>query len=182
MKILVSGFETFNRHEENSSQIIAQEINLPNVISVVLPVEYENAFLKLKEKVNEVKPDYIVCLGLAGKRDHIELEKVAINLNHATIPDNAGTLKTHSMIQPNGDVAHFSTLPLEEWLKQETPFPVTLSLSAGSYVCNDLFYRLMDELKDKKIKAGFLHLPHLNNNKLNILETIRQLLLFLNNV
>ena len=176
MKVLISGFTIFSSHAENSSQIIAeilQQTKIPGIEiqTVVLPVSFSSAFNHLKNEIDNFEPDYVICLGLAGDRKKISLEKVAINFIHSSIPDNDG-VKIEEMPISEGPAAYFSTLPVKEMRELSSPFPVEVSFSAGAYVCNYLMYRTLEYLKETKIKAGFIHLPHLNENKSSILESI----------
>lgn len=176
MKVLVSGFTTFSTHTENSSQIIAEllrETKIPGIEiqTVILPVAFSNAFDHLKIEIDSFKPDYVVCLGLAGNRKKISLEKVAINLIHSDIPDNEGVTQMDLHIS-EGPAAYFSTLPLKEMREVTTPFPVEMSFSAGAYVCNYVMYRVLEYVKGTKVKAGFIHLPHLHENQAEIFESL----------
>jgi len=170
LKLLISGFTNFSTHTENSSQIMAEflgKTQIPDITihSVILPVSFGQAFEKLKIEIDSFGPDYVICLGLAGTRQKISLEKVAINLIHCDIPDNEGIFLKDRPIIAGGDSAYFSTLPLNEMVELQTPYPVEMSFSAGAYVCNYVMYRLLDYVKDTKVKAGFIHLPHLKENR-----------------
>jgi len=177
MKILISGFTPFSSHTENSSQMLTEllketKINGFDIKTVILPVTFSSSFDHLKVEIDSFKPEVVICLGLANNRQVISLEKVAINLIHCEIPDNEGVVKKDVPVMPDGPAAYFATLPLSEMLKVEHPFKVDISFSAGAYVCNYIMYRLLDYLKGSKVKAGFIHLPHLNNNQQDILESI----------
>lgn len=181
MKVLVSGFTTFASYSENSSEIMAsllKETKIPGVElhTAILPVAFSRSWDHLKMEIDFFKPDVVICLGLAGNRRHIELEQVAINLIHCDIPDNEGVLLQDKLITEDGPKAYFSSLPLKTMREAQTPFPVTLSLSAGAYVCNFLFYRLMEHYESTNVKAGFIHLPHLNRDQDAILETLISLI------
>ena len=181
IKILVSGFSKFDFHKENSSQIITEllketKIRGIEIHTVILPVAFSSAFENLKIEIDTIKPDYVICLGLAHKREAISLEKVAINLIHCDIADNEGVFQKDTVILEKGPVAYFSTLPLESLLEVETPFPKKLSLSAGAYVCNFVMYRLLDYLNGTKVKGGFIHLPELNGKREEIHSSLVKLL------
>lgn len=181
MKILVSGFTTFNNHTENSSQVIADllgKTNIPGIEihSVILPVAFSNSFEVLKVEIDNFKPDYVICMGLAHKRLVICLEKVAINLIHCDIPDNEGVIQKDVAITENGPNAYFSTLPVEEMMEVVTDFPTKLSFTAGAYVCNYVMYRLLDYLNGTKVKGGFIHLPELNGDQEKIHSSLVKLL------
>lgn len=112
-------------------------------------------------------PELVICLGLAAGTDTIRLERVALNLRDARIPDNAGAQPADVPVVPQGPPALFSTLRLKAAHARitATGIPVTLSLSAGSYVCNELLYTALHHIsaKDLQIPAGFVHLPDLHS-------------------
>lgn len=181
MKILISGFLPFGSHTENSSQIIAEkfkthEIDGFEIRVVILPVTFSLSFDRLKEVMDSFLPDAVICLGLAGNRKTICLEKVAVNFMHSNGADNDGVVKKHEVILPQGPSAYFSTLPLEAMLEVEGSYPVKLSLSAGSFVCNETMYRLLDYLKDGQVQGGFVHLPSLKEDEHSIFETVLKLI------
>lgn len=180
-RVLVSGFSTFSDHKDNSSQIITEllkDTKIPGIElrTKILPVTFSGAFEELKKEMAAFQPDYIVSLGLAGNRQNIELEKVAINLIHTRGADNEGVSFQDHLIDEQGPVGHFSTLPLKEMREVATPFPVKMSFSAGTYVCNYLMYRVLQTTEGSQTKAGFIHLPHLKENQEAIFETLKALL------
>ena len=181
MKVLVSGFTTFHTHTENSSQVIAEllgKTKIPEleIQTVILPVAFSNAFDVLKVEIDNFNPDYVICLGLAHKRESISLEKVAINLIHCDIADNEGILQKDLAILEKGPAAYFSTLPLNSLIEVETAFPTKLSFSAGAYVCNYVMYRLLDYLNGTDVKGGFVHLPELHGNKGKVHDSLVKLI------
>ncbi len=181
IKILISGFTTFSSHAENSSEIIAElfkntQIKGFEIQVVILPVTFRESFESLKKTVNDFSPDYVVCLGLASNRKGINLEKVAINLIHTDIADNEGVVYQDQLILKDGPTAYFATLPLEEMRKLQTPFPLEMSFSAGTYVCNYVMYETLNFLKGSKVKVGFIHLPHLEQNQQKIFDSLIMML------
>jgi pyroglutamyl-peptidase len=184
MKILISGFTPFDRHQENSSEIMArllgeQDFQGIQLKSLILPVSFKKSFEILRQEIDFFQPDYVICLGLAEKRSVISLEKIAINYIHSKISDNDGVMIQDKFIMNQGPAAYFSQLPLKKWMMIETPFPVEQSLTAGSFVCNYLMYQLLHELQGKKTKGGFIHLPPLNDNKDQIIACLKLFLLHL---
>lgn len=164
MKILVSGFEPFNKAGLNPSEIILKElpesIGEAKVIKAFLPVSYEQSFELLKVKIDEVKPDVVICLGLANGRTAITPERVAINMNSASIGDNDGVVFIDSPINENGESAYFSTLPIRDMVEsmKEASIPAMISNTAGTYVCNNIMYKVLEYVEDH-VKAGFIHVP-----------------------
>jgi pyroglutamyl-peptidase len=139
-------------------------------------VTFKDSFDVLKDQIDLYQPDVVISLGLAEKRSVISLEKVALNYVDCEIPDNIGTLFKDSPVLSSAPAAYFSTLPLKEMLQVETPYPVEISYSAGTYVCNDLMFRVLHYLKDKNIQAGFIHVPLLINNQEMILDSLQLML------
>ncbi len=180
-KVLISGFQPFGSHAENSSQIIAElfkEVDLPGfeIRAIILPVAFSSAFEQLKTEIEKFGPDYVLCLGLAGERTTITLERVAINLIHSKIPDNDGVVFLDEAIFQNGPAAYFSTLPLKVMRELKTTYPVEESYTAGTYVCNYLMYQVLNYLKESDVKAGFIHLPHLKENRGPIHQAIVEII------
>lgn len=167
--ILLTGFEPFGGEIINPSWELVkifdnQTINNHKIIAKEIPtVFYESAKL-LKQYIDEFKPSIVICFGQAGGSKSIRLERVAINLNDASIPDNKGNKPIDELIIKDGPTAYFSTLPLREFYNDliKENIPVSLSLSAGSYVCNHLFYHLMHYINNTNILGGFIHIPYLD--------------------
>ena len=163
-KVLLTGFEPFHNASSNPTQEIVrviQDDKLPNVVTTVLPVEFGRAGLIACKLIDEIKPDVVIALGQAEGRADITPEKIAINLDNARIPDNSGNMPNNTEITSGGADGHFSTLPVEEIVKtlQEEKLPASVSYSAGTFVCNNVFYLIQSHCKDKNIKSGFVHVP-----------------------
>lgn len=163
-KILVTGFEPFNGMDMNSSSMVLNKIKCENrnavIVKMLLPVLYEKAFDMLRQRADEMKPDCIICMGQAGGRKKIIIERIAVNINSSAAADNDGIIKTDELIAPKGPDAFFTSLPYERMLSAGGQ-DVSLSYSAGTYICNDILYRLMKYIKseDLNMTGGFLHLP-----------------------
>lgn len=169
--IVLTGFEPFGGENINPSwQAICQlqqELSAATDLHLTcleLPVTFEGCFAPLQQVLQQQPVDLVLCIGQAGGRSHIGLEKVAINFAHARIADNAGAQPLNTSLQPNGPAAYFSTLPLGAMLHacQQQGVPTQLSFTAGTYVCNALFYQLMHFLTQQQSKAlgGFIHIPY----------------------
>ncbi len=169
MKILITGFEPFGDHNFNPSEQLMAE--LPNkhqdavLIKGTLPVHNQLGPQKLLSLLEEHQPDAVIAFGLASGRAEISLERVAINLMDYSIADNAGNKIENQPIIEGSPAAYFSTLPLQKIHRAliEAGIPSQLSLSAGAYLCNQVFYTLMHtiNLRGLNINAGFVHLPDL---------------------
>lgn len=165
-KVLVSGFEPFGGADLNPSQLLVERLSqetIPGVElrAIVLPVEFDKAAEILLAEVKKFSPQVVISFGQAEGRSAITPEKIAINLDSARIPDNAGDQRQNQVIREQGADGYFSTLPVEEMVAALKAAGVagSLSLSAGSFVCNHIFYTLQHELKGANIKSGFVHLP-----------------------
>jgi pyroglutamyl-peptidase len=166
-KILLTGFEPFHRASANSTKDIVlalQAESINGLTTAVLPVEFGRSWPTLEALINEHKPDYVIALGQAEGRSQITPEQIAINLDDARIPDNAGNQPLNQKIIADGDDGLFTTLPILEIVEllRKSNIPVAVSLSAGTYVCNHLFYQLQYHLRNSQVKSGFIHFPLLD--------------------
>ena len=175
MRVLVSGFEPFGGRKENPTALLANEaakassgqsslVAIPKgleVRAVVLPVTFEKAYEKLQTEIRAFDPDVVLAFGMAAGRNAIEIERVAINCLDADIPDNSGFQPVDLTIESGGPAALFTTLPSRRFLEalKSAGLPARMSNTAGTYVCNFLFYRLMEGSLRTRRKAGFIHVP-----------------------
>jgi pyroglutamyl-peptidase len=168
-KVLISGFEPFGGSDLNSSQLVLEAISKESLSglelsAVILPVEFDKAARVLLSKVNDFNPEIIISFGQAEGRKAITPEKIAINLDSARIPDNAGELRVNKVIVEAGADGYFSTLPIEKMVEavKECGLESEISLSAGAFLCNHIFYHLQHQLLEREVKSGFVHLPLVN--------------------
>jgi pyroglutamyl-peptidase len=168
-KVLISGFEPFGGSHLNSSQLVVGAISKESLSglelsAVILPVEFDKAARVLLSKVNDFNPEIIISFGQAEGRKAITPEKIAINLDSARIPDNAGELRVNKVIVEAGADGYFSTLPIEKMVAavKECGLESEISLSAGAFLCNHIFYHLQHQLLEREVKSGFVHLPLVN--------------------
>jgi len=163
--LLITCFEPFGGRSENRS-LQAAEL-LPAVIGgyrlekLRLPTVYGEAAERAIRTAEELGAAAILSLGEAGGRQAITPEKVGLNLRWARIPDNAGNEPKDVPVVPGGENALFSTLPARDmaWAIQAAGLPGEVSYSAGTYVCNDLFYSLLHRFRDTPVRCGFIHVP-----------------------
>ena len=167
MKILLTGFEPFGNSTLNPSGEIVKAIKTENIIGVVLPVVFGQASQMLKELIALHKPDVVLCLGQAEGRHAMTPERLAINLDDARIADNAGVIMTDQPILIGGPDAYFTTLPVKEMVNamKEANVPAAISLSAGSFVCNHLFYSMQHHLVGSGVRSGFMHVPLMDQQR-----------------
>lgn len=163
-KILLTGFEPFHKASSNPTQAIVLQLQseqIPGLITEVLPVEFETSSKRLCELIDLHRPDIVIALGQAEGRNQITPEQIAINLDDARIPDNAGNQPSRQRIILNAPDGLFSTLPIDEIIKmlQRSEIPASVSLSAGTFVCNHVFYAMQHYCLGKNINTGFIHVP-----------------------
>ncbi|WP_029145672.1 pyroglutamyl-peptidase I [Microbacterium luticocti] len=163
--ILLTGFEPFATDRVNPS---AEAVRLAAdlwpgpepLVTAVLPVTFDGAARRLRELIAAHDPDVVIATGLAGGRPAVSVERVAVNLVDAGIPDNAGAQPVDVPCVPGGPPAWFATLPVKRIVAavSGSGIPCALSLSAGSYVCNHVFAHAMDAARPG-VRAGFIHVP-----------------------
>lgn len=170
MKLLLTGFEPFGGSPVNPSEQVVRAIERQGIKDVqlqtaILPVERAAGPAMLIRAVQNGKPDAILCLGEASRRAAISIERIAVNLLDYRIADNAGQRVVDEPIVPNGPAAFFVSLPVRAMLDAvcAAGVPAELSLSAGSFLCNQVIYTLLHYVaqNDLRIPAGFIHLPPL---------------------
>jgi len=166
-KILITGFEPFGTSSMNPSGEIVKLLKDADLVTAVLPVVFGEASAQLRELIELHKPTMVLCLGQAEGRSELTPERVAINLDDARISDNAGNQPQSKAITLNGPDGYFSTLPIEAMVvaMKTAGIPASISLSAGTFVCNHLFYSLQDHLKASGIQSGFMHIPLMDEQR-----------------
>ena len=166
MKIIVTGFDPFGGEKINPSIECVKalpDIEGVELIRLELPTVFKESAKRLNEVINDVKPDAVLSVGQAGGRPGITMERIAINVDDARIPDNISQQPIDEAIQLDGEAAYFTTLPIKRIVKaiREAGIPAEVSNSAGTFVCNHIMYQsLFAATKaDKPFKAGFMHIP-----------------------
>ncbi len=165
-KLLITGFEPFGGEQLNPSweavSLLPDKIGEYTITKLCLPVVFGEAAKRVIETANELRPNAILAIGVAGGRNAITPELVAINLRHATIPDNAGNQPEDEPILLGETTAYLSTLPVRKIADaiRASNLPSQVSYSAGAYVCNDLLYTLLAFYKHTPTKVGFIHVPY----------------------
>ena len=175
MKILLTAFDPFGGASINPAweavSRVADQIGSAEVHKLMVPTVFGKAEEKVNFLANSLDVDAVICVGQAGGCYEITLERVAVNLDDASIPDNEGNRPVDCPITPGGSNAYFATLPVKEIVAslRNAGIPAALSLSAGTYVCNHLFYRIMEEihLHHSNRICGFMHVPFLPEQTVN---------------
>jgi pyroglutamyl-peptidase len=169
MQALVTGFEPFDGDRINPSSAALRRLPARlgglSLATRVLPCVFGEAGAALEAAIAETAPDLVLAVGLAGGRAELSLERVAINLDDARIADNAGNRPIDRPVVAGGPAAYFATLPIKAAAAalREAGLPAAVSNSAGTFVCNHVFYRLMHAAATAApgFRAGFLHVPYL---------------------
>jgi pyroglutamyl-peptidase len=165
-KLLITGFEPFGGESINPSweavMRLPDEINGYKISKLLIPVVFGEAAGRVLDVAEELLPDVILSVGQAGGRNAITVELVAINLRHATIPDNSSAQPQDEPINKNGPNAYFSTMPVRKIANaiRSSGISADVSYSAGTYVCNDVLYTLLDHYSGKSTRVGFIHIPY----------------------
>ena len=167
--VLLTGFAPFAGESINPSwqavrALGGATVEGHHVVVAELPCEFDASLPALWRALRRHEPRVAIAVGLAGGRDGISLERVAINVIDARIPDNAGAQPVDEPVLGSGAAAFFSTLPIKAALRelQRAGIPAHISQTAGTYVCNQVFYALMHALRRRRnVRAGFVHVPWL---------------------
>ncbi len=167
--VLVTGFEPFGGEIENPSRLIVAELSGRLIAGrvvrgEVLPCRFGESTRQLRSALRRHEPELVICLGQAGGRAGLTLERVAINLDDAPIADNAGLRPIDQPILKSGPAACWSTLPVKAMARAIAlaGIEASVSHSAGTFVCNHVFYGLMQALKRRpQTRGGFIHVPFL---------------------
>jgi pyroglutamyl-peptidase len=166
--VLLTGFQPFGGERLNPSwqavsALHGARIAGHRVVARELPVAFGSSLKALRTALREVRPSLVICVGQAGGRAQLSLERVAINVDDARIPDNTGRQPVDTPVVEEGPAAYFTTLPIKAMREalRAAGVPAEVSQTAGTYVCNHVFYGLMHALRRQRaVRAGFVHIPY----------------------
>ncbi|MDU1412440.1 MAG: pyroglutamyl-peptidase I [Clostridium sp.] len=168
MKVLVTGFQPFGTDTMNPAfeavKLLPDNIAGAEVVKVEIPVVFYKGAEAVEAAIEKENPDIVICVGQAGGRANMTVERVAINLAESpAFGDNDGNKPNGRRIQEDGKDAYFANIPVKAMVKNmhDHGIPASISYSAGTYVCNDVMYNLLYTI-DKKypnIRGGFIHVP-----------------------
>ncbi|MBS9424823.1 pyroglutamyl-peptidase I [Photorhabdus caribbeanensis] len=173
--ILITAFEPFDGETLNPSwesvkQLQNQQLSGAHIETRQLPCVFNTSLTCLYAAIDEIQPELVIAVGQAGGRPDITVERIAININDARIPDNQGNQPIDTPIVAAGPAAYFSTLPIKAIVSglQAAGVPASISQSAGTYVCNHVMYGLLHHLaltypkvRGGLVRGGFIHIPYL---------------------
>ena len=167
MRALVTGFEPFGGAEVNASYEAVRRLPFRlgdlDITTAQLPTSYAHSGTALEREIARVRPDIVLCVGEAGERTALNIERVAINVQDARIADNDGRQPVGVPVVAGGPAAYFATLPVYAIAQalHAAGLAAEISNSAGTFVCNHVFYTLMrcSAKSTARFRAGFLHVP-----------------------
>lgn len=165
---LLTGFDPFDGATGNPSWqavrlLHGRQVAGHRIVARELPTEFGRSLKALRGLVRETRPRLVLCTGLAANRDAISIERIAINVDDARIPDNAGCQPVDCAVVEGAPPAYFATLPIKAILAalRDAGLPAEVSQTAGTFVCNHVFYGLMHALRSRStVRAGFIHVPY----------------------
>ncbi|MBR5641681.1 MAG: pyroglutamyl-peptidase I [Firmicutes bacterium] len=168
MRVILTGFEPFDGNGFNPSWEAVKQVKAPEGVEIRklhLPVVYQKAPAILLQEMREWMPDIVICVGLAEGRAEVTPERVAVNVMDETIPDNEGFFPHGDPIDPEGETAYLTKLPVHaiDAALKAAGIPSKISNTAGVYVCNNLMYGLLQAIGSepvfRNVKGGFIHVP-----------------------
>ena len=163
-KLLITAFEPIGGETTNASQeavfALPDRIGDWEIHKITIPVVFGKAAQTVIDFTQSCPVDAVLCVGLAAGRAAVTPEMFAVNLQYASIPDNDGNCPKDELIG-TGKEARFSTMPIRRMAEaiKADGIPCAVSYSAGVYVCNDTYYRLLSCFEGTEVKVGFIHLP-----------------------
>jgi pyroglutamyl-peptidase len=169
MKVLVTGFDPFGGESINPAyeavKLLPDAVAGADLVKVEVPTVFGKSIDRLKMAMEREKPDLVLCVGQAGGRFDLTIERVAINMDDARIKDNEGNQPIDEPIFGDGEPAYFSNLPIKAMVANVRDKQLTASVSntAGTFVCNHLMYGLLYMI-DKEfpgVRGGFVHVPYI---------------------
>ena len=167
MKLLLTAFDPFGGEPINPAleavKLVADKVGDVNIVKLEVPTVFGKSIVTVIAAIEKEKPDAVLCIGQAGGRYDLTPERVAINLDDASIEDNEGNQPIDTAIFEDGAPAYFSTLPIKAMVAkiQEAGVPASISNTAGTFVCNHLMYGVLYTLAKKypDVRGGFMHVP-----------------------
>lgn len=170
-KVLLTGFDPFDREALNPSWEAVHALDGwtcegATVHARRMPCVFGDAIEALARAMDELQPRLVLCIGQAGGRAEITPERVAINVDDGRIADNAGRQPIDRPVVPGAPAAYFSTLPIKAMVRdlRAAGIPASVSNTAGTFVCNHIFYGLMHRIATHPVpglRGGFIHIPYL---------------------
>lgn len=178
IQVLLTAFEPFGNDTENAAALLCGQVPGEGECYLahkrILPTEFKAGAEALLSAMDEIQPQLVICLGQAAGRDKVTPEKVAVNVMDASIPDNCGYQPQEEPVVPGGPDAYFTNVPVKAAVEaaKKAGYPAALSYTAGAYVCNCIFYTLMNRIAQTPANEAtvplwgdFIHVPYLKEQK-----------------
>jgi pyroglutamyl-peptidase len=169
-KVLMTGFDPFGGEAVNPAleavkKLNGKQLDGVEITAVEVPTVFHESIQVVARAIKDQQPDVVICVGQAGGRTQITPERVAINVDDARIPDNKQNQPVDERIVEDGPAAYWTTLPIKRMVHEmrKAGIPSAVSNTAGTFVCNHLFYGVMNYLEKNApgIRGGFIHIPFL---------------------
>lgn len=169
-RLLITGFDAFGGEAVNPSLLAAQSLDKKTIggFSVVareIPTVFGLSADVVKQAILEIQPEAVLSVGQAGGTSAIKVERFAVNLDDARIADNSGNVPVDVPIAADGPSGYFATLPVKRMVQyvRDAGIPAILSYSAGTFVCNHVFYATSHFVAAERlpVRVGFIHVPYL---------------------
>ncbi|SHJ14887.1 pyroglutamyl-peptidase [Clostridium cavendishii DSM 21758] len=175
MKVLITGFNPFGGEAINPSfeavKRLDDVISGAEIVKVEIPTVFNKSIIELEKAIVKENPDVVICVGQAGGRFDITIERVAINVDDARIADNEGNSPIDKPVFEDGENAYFANLPIKAMVEEikKVDIPASVSNTAGTFVCNHLMYGLLYLIntKYKNIRGTFIHVPFIPMQVMN---------------
>ena len=166
-KLLITGFDPFGGGNINPSweavKLLPEQVGKYQIHKLAIPTIFGAAAEMVLAEAEQLHPDVVISVGLAGGRDAVTPERIAVNIRDARISDNQGFQPSGDRVVPEGPAAYFSTLPVEKMALaiRQVGIPAAVSNTAGTFVCNDVLYTLLHHYAGTSVQVGFIHVPYL---------------------
>ena len=175
MRVLITGFSPFGGEEINPSfeavRKLRDIIASAEIVKLEIPTVFNKSIIELENAIIKEKPDIVICVGQAGGRFELTIERVAINVDDARIPDNEQNQPIDKAVFDAGENAYFSNLPIKAMVEEirKGGIPASISNSAGTFVCNHIMYGLLHLIHTKypTVRGAFIHAPFIPTQVMN---------------
>jgi len=175
MRVLITGFSPFGGEEINPSfeavRKLEDVIASAEIVKLEIPTVFNKSIIELENAIIKEKPDIVICVGQAGGRFELTIERVAINVDDARIPDNEQNQPIDKAVFDAGENAYFSNLPIKAMVEEirKGGIPASISNSAGTFVCNHIMYGLLHLIHTKypAVRGAFIHVPFIPTQVMN---------------
>lgn len=165
-KVLITGFEPFggasiNPALEAVKALDGLKLEGGVIVTCQVPVTRYESIRAIVDAIETHQPSIVITVGQAAGRASMSPERIAINMDDFRIPDNGGNQPIDLVIDEDGPAAYFTSLPIKAITQamQDRGIPCQVSNTAGTFVCNHVFYGIQHFLRDTDIAHGFIHIP-----------------------